>query len=87
MVDAAKAAAREAKKNLRGREAVGLLVFDCICRGLILGDDFQREIDAISHEFPGVPLAGFLTYGEIARYGGKLQGWHNSTAVVVAIPA
>ncbi|MFK8001902.1 MAG: FIST signal transduction protein [Polyangiales bacterium] len=87
MVAAATAAAREAKKNLRGQRAAGLLVFDCVCRGLILGDDFQREIDAIAREFPGVPLAGFLTYGEIARYGGKLQGWHNSAAVVVAIPA
>jgi hypothetical protein len=27
-----------------------------------------------------------LTYGEIARYHGRLEGWHNTTAVVVAIP-
>ena len=37
--------------------------------------------------FPGVPIAGFLTYGEIARYSGRLDGWHNTTAVVTAIPA
>jgi hypothetical protein len=35
---------------------------------------------------PDVPMAGFLTYGEIARSHDKLDGWHNATAVVVAIP-
>lgn len=35
----------------------------------------------------GAPTAGFLAYGEIARYGGILSGWHNATAVVLAIPA
>jgi hypothetical protein len=35
---------------------------------------------------PGTPIAGFLTYGEIARYSGRLDGWHNTTAVVAAIP-
>src|SRR5450432_14739 len=29
----------------------------------------------------------FLTYGEIARYRGRFDGWHNTTAVVTAIPA
>jgi small ligand-binding sensory domain FIST len=37
--------------------------------------------------FGDVPVAGFLTYGEIARYRGRLDGWHNATAVVAAIPA
>ena len=36
---------------------------------------------------PDVPVAGLLTYGEIARFKGRLEGWHNTTAVVVAIPA
>jgi len=37
--------------------------------------------------FPDVPLAGFVTYGEIARFSGRLDGWHNATVVVAAIPA
>ena len=61
--------------------------FLCICRGAILGADFQQEIDAIRAVFPEVPIAGLLTYGEIARYKGRLDGWHNTTAVVAAIPA
>ena len=61
--------------------------FDGVCRGMILQDRFQQEIDAVRGVFGDVPIAGVLTYGEIARYGGKLDGWHNTTAVVVAIPA
>lgn len=87
MVDACARAAREAKENLRGAECAGVLVFDCVCRGMILGEKFQREIDAIRQVFPEVPVAGFLTYGEIARFRGRLDGWHNATTVVAAIPA
>jgi methyl-accepting chemotaxis protein len=86
MVDAAKSAAEEAKKHLGGKKAAGILLFDCVCRGMILKDGFQKEIDAVRSVFGDVPIAGFLTYGEIARYQGKLDGWHNATAVVVAIP-
>jgi hypothetical protein len=86
MVDAAKSAAEEAKKHLGGKKAAGILLFDCVCRGMILKDGFQKEIDAVHSVFGDAPIAGFLTYGEIARYQGKLDGWHNATAVVVAIP-
>jgi hypothetical protein len=87
LVQAAERAAREAKKRLGDRPAAGVLLFDCICRGTILAEDFAKEIDAIERVFPKTPIAGFLTYGEIARYSGKLDGWHNTTAVVVAIPS
>lgn len=87
MVEAAGQAAKDARAALQGAEPAGVLVFDCICRGMILDGDFQREIDAIRAVFPGTPIAGFLTYGEIARFRGRLDGWHNTTSVVVALPA
>ncbi len=86
LVGAAKRAATEAKERLGTRKAAGILLFDCICRGAILGAEFHREIYAVQEVFPETPIAGFLTYGEIARYSGRLDGWHNTTAVVVAIP-
>ncbi len=86
MVEAARTAAAEAKEHLGTAEAAGVLLFDCVCRGMILGDGFHREIEAVHSVFGNVPTAGFLTYGEIARYRGNLDGWHNATAVVVAIP-
>jgi hypothetical protein len=86
MVEAARSAALEAKERLGSGEAAGVLLFDCVCRGMILKGEFHREIEAVRSVFGDVPTAGFLTYGEIARYRGRLDGGHNATAVVVAIP-
>ena len=86
MLEAARLAAQEAKRGVGDAEVAGVLVFDCVCRGQILGGDFDREVEAVRDVFGNVPVAGFLTYGEIARYKGKLQGWNNATAVVLAIP-
>ena len=87
MLQAARAAALEAAEQLKGQPAAGVLVFDCVCREAILGAKFEREIAAIAGVFPHVPVGGFLTYGEIARARGRLEGWHNATVVVVAVPA
>lgn len=87
LIEAAKDASGEAHAHLKGVKAAGVLLFDCVCRGMILKDQFHREIDAVRSVFGDVPIAGFLSYGEIARYSGNLDGWHNNTAVVVAIPA
>jgi hypothetical protein len=87
MVAAARRAAEEAHKNLAGNRPAAVLLFDCVCRGMILDGRFGQEIDAVRSVFPDVPVAGLLTYGEIARFKGRLDGWHNTTAVVAAIPA
>jgi methyl-accepting chemotaxis protein len=87
MVDAAKKAAEQARSTLQGTAASAVLLFDCVCRGMILESAFDREIEAVRSVFPDVPVCGFLTYGEIARARGRLEGWHNTTAVVAAIPA
>jgi methyl-accepting chemotaxis protein len=86
MIEAAASAAEEAKKHMGSTKAAGVLLFDCVCRGMILKDAFEREVAAVRATFGDAPIAGFLTYGEIARYRGRLDGWHNATAVVVAIP-
>jgi methyl-accepting chemotaxis protein len=87
MVDAARKAAEQARSTLQGNAASAVLLFDCVCRGMILDFAFEREIEAVRSVFPGVPICGFLTYGEIARARGRLEGWHNTTAVVAAMPA
>ncbi|HYV66986.1 MAG TPA: FIST C-terminal domain-containing protein [Myxococcales bacterium] len=86
MVAAARAATEEAKANLQGARPAGVLLFDCVCRGLILKEQFQQEIDAVRSVMGDVPVGGFLTYGEIANYGGSVEAWHNTTAVCVTIP-
>ena len=78
------AACREAVGALGGQAALGLLAFDCIARRAVLGDSgISREIDCMATHTEG-PVAGFYTYGEIARTHG-VNGFHNQTLVVLAV--
>ncbi len=87
LIAASRRAAEEARQGLKGAPAAGVLVFSCFCRTLILGNDFKRELEVIRSVFPDTPIGGFVTYGEIARFSGRLDGYHNTTVVVAAIPA
>ncbi len=87
-IASARQAAARARAHLDGGVRVaGAIVFDCICRNLILGDDFSRAVRGMSEELGGAPLAGFETYGEIALDAGDMSGFHNTTSVVLAFPA
>jgi hypothetical protein len=85
-IESARTAARRARAQLGDAPVAGALVFDCICRNLILGDDFSRATSAISDELDGARIAGFETYGEIALDAGDMSGFHNTTSVVLAFP-
>jgi methyl-accepting chemotaxis protein len=84
-IESARKAARQAGDRLHGA-AAGALVFDCICRNLILGDQFVLAVRGMSEDLGGAPLAGFETYGEIALHAGDMSGFHNTTSVVLAFP-
>jgi len=84
-IQSAREAAKRARERVKGPVA-GAIVFDCICRNLILGSDFKRAVRGISEELGGAPLAGFETYGEIALDAGDMSGFHNTTSVVLAFP-
>lgn len=86
-VVSAREAAKKARAQLGSDETVaGALVFDCICRNLILGDNFANAVRGMSEELGDVPLAGFETYGEIALDVGEFSGFHNTTSVVLVFP-
>lgn len=86
-VESAIEAAEQARDALGGAEPAGALVFDCICRNLILGAKFSDAVEGIGKVLNDVPLAGFETYGEIALQAGDMSGFHNTTTVVLAFPA
>jgi methyl-accepting chemotaxis protein len=86
-VESALEAARLAKQAMGGGEVAGALVFDCICRKLILGDDYSPMVKQVSDALGGVRLAGFATYGEIAMNSGDMSGFHNTTTVVLTFPS
>ncbi len=77
-------AARMAREQLGGMKVSGALVFDCICRNLILGNRFDEAVRGISDELGRVPIAGFETYGEIGGARAGRSGFHNMSTVVLA---
>jgi len=85
-IESAVTAARIAKSTLGEAEVAGALVFDCICRKLILGTRYADALTKVSETLGGAPIAGFETYGEIAMNSGDMSGFHNTTSVVLAFP-
>jgi hypothetical protein len=85
VLDATDAACADALESLGGAAPLGLLAFDCIARRAVLGDEgISTEVDRISEQADDAPVAGFYTYGEIARTRG-VNGFHNQTLVVLAV--
>src|SRR5205085_7853554 len=85
VLDATEAACTDALAGINGHAPRGLLAFDCIARRGVLGEDgIGREVQRIAGQAGGAPVAGFYTYGEIARTRG-VNGFHNETLVVLAI--
>jgi len=78
-------ACNKALNQLEGAAPIGLLAFDCVARRDVLGDaGAEQEVARIAGHADGAPLAGFYTYGEIARISGT-GGFHNQTLVVLAL--
>jgi hypothetical protein len=85
VLEATDAACREAVEVLDGRAPLGMVAFDCIARRSVLGEPgVAQEILRIAEHAGGAAVAGFYTYGEIARTRG-MSGFHNQTLVVLAI--
>lgn len=85
VLSATNAACGAALQGLDGRLPIGMLAFDCIARRGVLGEEgIKAEIDRVSETADGAPVAGFYTYGEIARTSG-VAGFHNQTLVVMAV--
>jgi hypothetical protein len=84
VLDATAKACAAALSGLDGQPPLGLLAFDCIARREVLGSGIAAEIDRVAEAAGGAPVAGFYTYGEIARTHGT-TGFHNQTLVVLAV--
>lgn len=84
LIAAARLAADQAKRAA-GAPLSGALVFDCVSRALILGDDRMREELGAVHDALGadVPMLGCLTFGEVGALHHGVPQFHNKTAVVL----
>jgi hypothetical protein len=85
VLKATDAACTDALAALGSGDPIGVVAFDCIARRGVLGEHgIQQEVDRIAEHARGAPVAGFYTYGEIARTHG-MSGFHNQTLVVLAL--
>ena len=85
VLEATDGACSDALAALDGRPPLGFVAFDCIARRGVLGaGGIHSEVDRIASFAGGAPVAGFYTYGEIARTHG-ISGFHNQTLVVLAV--
>jgi hypothetical protein len=83
------AAAGEAASECRTakeRKARQCLLFDCVSRGLFLGEDFGQELESVERAIqsfaPGMVPEGVLSVGEISSAGEGYVDFLNKTAVV-----
>lgn len=92
-IEMARIAAGQALQALQGAPVRGLIVFNCIARKKLFGEDAGDEIraiqDVIGHD---VPLIGFYTYGEQAPLSGETRHiercnttFHNETIVLYVL--
>jgi hypothetical protein len=82
---AADAACAEAISQLGTVPLLALLAFDCVGRRAVLGEDGAlAELDLMHRRAGPAALAGFYTYGEIARIRGVV-GYHNQTIAALAL--
>lgn len=85
VLNATSGACEAAVAALHGAAPIGLLAFDCVSRSDLLGEDGRKiEVGHLAEAAGGVPLAGFYTWGEIARTRG-INGFHNQTLVILAV--
>ncbi len=85
VLEATDAACGDSLAALGSCPPLGMIAFDCIARRGVLGESgIRAEIERLAATAPGVPVAGFYTYGEIARTRG-VRGFHNQTLVVLSI--
>jgi hypothetical protein len=85
VLEATDAACDDSLAALGGRPPLGLIAFDCIARRAVLGEEgIKSEVARLAAMATGAPVAGFYTYGEIARTRG-VRGFHNQTLVLLSI--
>ncbi len=84
LMGAAKESAFAATESLDGATPAALLVFDCAGRKATLGRQrLSAEQQSLVGTAAGTPIAGFYSFGEVARTRGA-RGLHHLTVVTVA---
>ncbi|GAB3021447.1 FIST signal transduction protein [Natronobiforma cellulositropha] len=84
-IESAREAARRAREKAEGTPMAGAFIYDCACRGIVLGEEFPAAVKVMADELD-LPFVGFETYGEMCMGLGQFSGFHNTTTVVMLLP-
>jgi methyl-accepting chemotaxis protein len=74
-----------AADELADQEYAGGFIYDCACREIVLQEEFETAVAAMSDEL-GAPFIGFETYGEMYMEMGQTSGAHNTSTVIQLLP-
>lgn len=80
LIGAAKALSSKIRAKQADRDG-GAFVFDCAARWQLLGARYGEQVKAFVGNQGGAVL-GTTGYGEIAKSGASIEGFHNTTAVM-----
>lgn len=92
-IAAAKDAAERSQEGLGDKRPKAAIIFNCIARKNLFGEEAQQEIQTIQEAIGiDVPMIGFYTYGEQAPINGVTQNmdvcettFHNETVVIYTL--
>jgi hypothetical protein len=89
LTEGAAEAARRARETMTGAESeAGLcLLVSCVGRRLLMGQRAEEEVEAVANVLgAATPIAGFYSYGEIARnYHSGVSCLHNQTVTLTLL--
>jgi hypothetical protein len=83
LIESARTLATRVLEPFENQAIHGALVFDCGARMKLLGDRYAEQVAAF-HGGRNFPMIGMAGYGEIAKFAGSIDGFHNATAVMAA---
>ncbi|MBN1173623.1 MAG: FIST C-terminal domain-containing protein [Micromonosporaceae bacterium] len=83
LIDSGQQSCSQAIEGLNGEDPIGVLVFNCGVRKLMLKEGTSEEVARIAEAANGAPVAGYYSMGEIARIRGA-RGMHHLTSVALA---
>ena len=84
---AADRATTAALAKLGGQTPGVALFFDCAATRFRVGDQYTAELEVVRDRLDMLPMAGCITYGQIARAEGQFDTFQNCTALVCVLAA
>lgn len=84
-IERGKQSVRQAAGKMGDGSIAGALAFDCACGELVLGEEYDKLVEAIAEPI-GAPLAGFQSSGQACFSRGDMRGQHSVATSLLLFP-